>query len=100
MGCHLTDAMMGSPSGGPKFTPVAYIIAMENTIFGDLLEFCYQTTYVIFGTIFALKRCSIRLYLQLCVEGLISYLRYLSLLAYRGVVLFCLSSSCAICTQC
>jgi hypothetical protein len=41
---------------------------MENTIFGDLLEFCYQTTYVIFGTIFALKRCLIRLYLQLSVE--------------------------------
>jgi hypothetical protein len=29
----------GQSFGGPKFTPVAYIIAMENTIFGDLLEF-------------------------------------------------------------
>jgi len=33
----------------------------------------------------ALKRCSVRLYLQLFVVGLMSYLRYLYLFAYSGV---------------
>jgi hypothetical protein len=44
---------------------------------------------------FHIKRCSVCLYLQLFVEGPISYLRYLCLCAYSGVfVLFvCLSSS-------
>ena len=32
--------------------------------------------------------------------GLISYLRYLCLLAYSGVFLLCLPSSCVLCTQC
>jgi hypothetical protein len=51
----------------------------------------FQTSY---------KRCSLRLYLQLFVERLMSYLSYLCLLAYGGVqnilclFLFCLSSSC------
>jgi hypothetical protein len=40
---------------------------------------------VITVTISASKRCSVRLYLQLFVGGLMSYLRYLCLLAYSGV---------------
>jgi len=44
-------------------------------------------------TISALKPCSVRLYFQLFVGGLVSYLRYLCLLVYSGVifVLFLLS---------
>jgi len=34
-----------------------------------------------------IKRCSVRFYPQLFVEGLMSYLRYLCLLAYSGVQL-------------
>ena len=42
-----------------------------------------------------IKRYLLRLYLQLFVEGLKSYLRYLCLFVYNGVVyLFFLSSSC------
>ena len=52
-------------------------------------------------TIAAYKRCPVRRYLQLFVWGLISYLRYLYLVANSGVqhilccvfVLFCLCSS-------
>ena len=40
---------------------------------------------MIFVTISAYKQCSIRLYLQLFVAGLMSYLRYLCLFAYSGV---------------
>jgi hypothetical protein len=36
-------------------------------------------------TISAYKQCSVRLYLQLFVGGLMSYLRYLCLFAYSGV---------------
>jgi hypothetical protein len=32
-----------------------------------------------------IKRCLVRLYLQLFLEGLMSYLRYLCLFAYNGV---------------
>ena len=44
------------------------------------------------GTISALKRCSVRLYLQLLVGWLMSYLRYLCLFAQSGVqhILCCL----------
>jgi hypothetical protein len=57
---------------------------------------------------FRIKRCSVRLYLQLFVGGFMSFLRYLCLFAYSGVqhilccVLFFLyvSSSCVLCTQC
>jgi hypothetical protein len=53
-------------------------------------------------TISALKRYSVRLYLQLFVGGLMSYLRYLCLFVYSGiqhilccvVFLLCFSSSC------
>jgi hypothetical protein len=45
---------------------------------------------VISVTISAYKRCSVRLYLQLFVEGLMSYLRYLCLLAYSGVNIYSL----------
>jgi hypothetical protein len=50
-------------------------------------------------TISACKRCSVRFYLQLFVGALMSYLRYLCLLAYSGVIncvvfLLCFSSSC------
>jgi hypothetical protein len=42
-------------------------------------------------TISALKRCSVRLYLQLFIGGLMPYLRCLRLLAYIGAqhTLFC-----------
>ena len=48
----------------------------------------------------AYKRVSVRLYLQLFVGGLMSYLRYLCLLAFSCVHIYCvvfslcLSSSC------
>ena len=50
--------------------------------------------------------CSVRLYLQLFVRGLVSYLGCLCLFACSGVqyifscVVFCFSSSCVLCTQC
>jgi hypothetical protein len=34
---------------------------------------------------FRIKLCSVRVYLQLFVRGLLSYLRYLCLFAYSGV---------------
>jgi hypothetical protein len=50
---------------------------------------------------FRIKRCSVCLYLKLFVWWLImSYLRYLCLLAHSGVFLFCLYSSCVLWTQC
>jgi hypothetical protein len=57
---------------------------------------------------FRIKRCSVRLYLQLFVGGFMSFLRYLCLFAYSGVqhILCCVlfffyvSSSCVLCTQC
>jgi hypothetical protein len=51
-------------------------------------------------TISALKQCPVRLYLQLFVGGIMSYLYYLCLFAYSGVkhnhmrYVFALSSSC------
>jgi hypothetical protein len=47
-------------------------------------------------TIAAQKRCSVRVYLQLFVGGLMSYLRYLCLFAFSGVqyIVLCFSSSC------
>ena len=59
-------------------------------------EFCAMR----FVTISAYKRCWVRLYLQLFVGWLMSYLRYLCLFFYSGVqhllccVLVCLSSLC------
>jgi hypothetical protein len=45
-------------------------------------------------TMSASKRCSVLLYLQLFVGGLMSYLRHLCLVAYIGVQhIFCFSSS-------
>jgi len=40
---------------------------------------------VMFVVVSAWKRCSVRLYLQLFVGGLMSYLRYLCLFAHSGV---------------
>ena len=42
-------------------------------------------------TISARKRCSVRLYLHLFVDGIMSYLRYLCLFAHSGVqhILWC-----------
>ena len=59
---------------------------------------CYPIM-CIYVTISALKRCSVRLYLQLFVQVLMSYFRYLCLCAHGGVQhilccdLFCLCSS-------
>ena len=44
-----------------------------------------EFSVVVSFTISTLKRCSVRLYLQLFVRELMSYLRYLCLLAYSGV---------------
>ena len=41
-----------------------------------------------------IKQCSVRLYLQLFVAGVMTYLRYLCFFAHSVVFLFCLSSSC------
>ena len=48
---------------------------------------------------FRIKRCSSFLYLQLCIQGLVSYLRYLCLLAHSGVqhILGCVF--CLVCPQ-
>jgi hypothetical protein len=43
---------------------------------------------------FRIKRCSVRLSLQLFVGGLLSYLRYLCLFAYCGVTLLSVSLKC------
>ena len=45
----------------------------------------YVLSSVMSATISTYKRCSVRLYLQLFVRNFMSYLRYLSLLAYSGV---------------
>ena len=65
------------------------------------VSFRFEFRVVMSVTISAYKRCSARLYLQLFVGGLISYLYYLRLFAYNGVqhtycvvFLLCFSSSC------
>ena len=45
----------------------------------------YESLRSDFRTISALKRCSVRLYLQLFVGGIMSYLRNLCLFVYNGV---------------
>ena len=52
-------------------------------------------------TISALTRCSVPLYLQLFVGGLMSYLRYLSLFSYSGIqhILCCVLFFFVLCTQ-
>jgi hypothetical protein len=45
----------------------------------------YEFRVVMSVTISILKRCSVRLYLQLIIGGPMSYLRYLCLLAHSGV---------------
>ena len=47
--------------------------------------FTFIVPVVMSVTISAWKLCSVRLYLQLLVEGLMSYLRYLCLFSYSGV---------------
>jgi len=51
-----------------------------------------------------IKRCSVRLYLQLCVGGVMSYLRYLCLFTYSVVhhILCCVFALffCLLCTIC
>jgi hypothetical protein len=42
---------------------------------------------VMYAALSAYKRCSVCLFLQLFVEGLVSYLYYLCLFAYSGVQL-------------
>ena len=52
---------------------------------------------------FRIKRCSVRLYLQLFIGGLVSYLRYLYLFAVVTHIVLCFLlclSSCVLCTQC
>ena len=47
--------------------------------------FTFIVPVVMSVTISAWKLCSVRLYLQLLLEGLMSYLRYLCLFSYSGV---------------
>ena len=51
---------------------------------------------------FHIKRCSVRLYLQLFVGGRMSYLRYLCLFAYSGVqhIMSCVFFIFVLCTLC
>jgi hypothetical protein len=68
--------------------PVFFFVLSYYVVF--LVQFCS-----------AYKRCSVRRYLQLgFVGGLMSYLRYLCLIAYNGVFFICLSSYWVLCTQC
>jgi hypothetical protein len=46
---------------------------------------CSEFRVVMTVAISALKRCSVRLYLQLFVGGIMSYLRYLCLFVHTGV---------------
>jgi len=46
---------------------------------------CSDLSVAISVTISAYKQCSVRLYLQLFVGGIVAYLCYLCLLAYSGV---------------
>ena len=78
-------------------SPPVFLVGSVLLIF---LFLCVMCIYVLIPRCdvrydFHIKRCSVCLYLQLFVEGPISYLRYLCLCAYSGVfVLFvCLSSS-------
>jgi len=50
---------------------------------GQLLQWTYDFMFCVLC--FLIKRCSVRLYLQLFVGELMSYLRYLCLFAYSGV---------------
>ena len=61
---------------------------MSTKLFVCVVLLCVFTFRVPFANIrydFHIKRCWVRLYLQLCVEGLMFYLRYLCLFAHSGV---------------
>ena len=72
---------------------------MVDTVSFILLGVLCYPIMCIYDTISALKRCSVRLYLQLFVEVLMSYFHYVCLCTHGGVqhilccVLFCLCSS-------
>jgi len=75
---------------------VAYLFSfLVLSYYGSL---CSAFRVVMSVTISTLKRCSVRLYLQLFVGGLMPYLRYMCVFAHSGVqhtlgwfclVLFC-----------
>jgi hypothetical protein len=67
-----------------SFSGLPFFIAPS--VFSNIyVSLCSEFRVVMFITISASKQCSVRLYLQLFVGGLISYLRYLCLFTYSGV---------------
>jgi hypothetical protein len=64
-----------------SFSNVIFFIQMRVTIYTPEMILVIHMSV----TISACKRCSYRLYRQLFVGGLMSYLRYLCLLAHSGV---------------
>ena len=79
---------------------VSFCIVMSS-ILSYLMSLCSELRVVMSVTISAKKRCSVRLYLQLFVGGLMSYLRYLCFFCIEWCpthivlcFLFCFSSSC------
>jgi len=85
-------------------TPVFWWVRIAH--FSFYVSLCSEFRVVMSVTIFALKRCSVRLYLQLFVGGRISSLRWLCLFAYSGVkhILHCVFVLfffvlCALCCQ-
>ena len=89
------------PSRAPEFTPGFFLWVLCCSSFLFFLFFCFILLCVFTFWIpccpvrcdFAYKRCSVRLYLLLCVGGLISCLRHLCLFAYSEVQHI-------LCTQC
>ena len=99
----LTNVLDLHPSSSPVFGGSVLLISFR---FLGCPIMCI-VPYVDVRDDFRIKiRCSVCLYLQLFVGGPMSYLRYLYLFAYIGVkhillcFLFCLSSSCVLCTLC
>ena len=98
---YTTRRISAYPSRAPDFTPGVLVGTMLLFSFAccpimclSVLSCCCDVRYD-----FHIKRCSIRLCLQLFVGRLLSDLRYLCLFAYIAVqhISCCFSSSCVTC---
>jgi len=75
--------MSPTPSIGGKNTLETSIILFF--VLSYYVSLCSEFRVVMSVMISVLKRCSVRLYLQLFVGGLMSCLRYLCVLAHGGI---------------
>ena len=78
-------------------TKLWFCICLSIKILSYKISLRYVFRVVISATIFAQKRCSIRLYLQLFVGGAMSYLLYLCLFVYNGVQTHIVLCFCLVC---